>query len=126
MGFRENLKEELSFTGMYVKELAGLSGLKKQTIDSYLNVHGCMPSAEAAVAIAQALGVSVEYLVTGEEAKQKTVQYHKEVKQTTAQYPIEAKIAAEIIAQMEAKNRKMAVAIVKSMKKREDEEKKRK
>jgi transcriptional regulator with XRE-family HTH domain len=113
MGFKENLKEQLSFSGMYVKELAALSGVKKQTIDTYLNVHSCMPSADAAVAIAQALGVSVEYLVTGKDIKQKPVQY-----------PVEAKTAAEIIAQMKEKNRKMAVAIVQSMKKQEDEEKK--
>jgi len=115
MGFKENLKEQLSFSGMYVKELAALSGIKKQTIDSYLNLNSCMPSADAAVAIAQALGVTVEYLVTG-----------KDLKQDTIQYPIEAKIVAEMTAQMDEKNRKMAVAIIKSMKKQEDEEKKRK
>ena len=109
MSFKENLKEQLNFSGMYVKELAALSGVKKQTIDSYLNVHGCMPSADAAVAIAQALGVTVEYLVTGKESSQKIVKY-----------PIEAKIVAEIIAQMDKKNRKMAVAIIKSMKKQEE------
>jgi transcriptional regulator with XRE-family HTH domain len=110
MGFKENLKEQLSFSGMYVKELAALSGIKKQTIDSYLNIHGCMPSADAAVAIAQALGVSVEYLVTGKDTKHETLQY-----------PIESKMVAEITAQMEEKNRKMAVAILKSMRKQEDE-----
>ena len=112
MGFKENLKEQLNFTGMYVKELAALSGVKKQTIDSYLNVNSCMPSADAAVAIAQALGVSVEYLVTGKEIKQKTVQY-----------PAEARTAAELIMQMEEKNRRMAVAVIKTIKKQEDEEK---
>jgi len=112
MGFKENLKEQLNFTGMYVKELAALSGVKKQTIDSYLNVNSCMPSADAAVAIAQALGVSVEYLVTGKEIKQKTVQY-----------PTEARTAAELIMQMEEKNRRMAVAVIKTIKKQEDEEK---
>ena len=110
MGFKENLKDQLGFSGMYVKELAALSGIKKQTIDSYLSVHNCMPKADAAVAIAQALGVSVEYLVTGKDIKQKTVHY-----------PIEAKIAAEITSQMNTKNRKMAVAIIKAMKKQEDE-----
>jgi len=118
MGFRENLKEQLSFSGMYVKELAALSGVKKQTIDSYLNVNNCMPSADAAVAIAKALGVSVEYLVTGRETKEK-----KAAKETTFQYPIEAKMIAKITSQMKEKNRKMAVAIIKSMKKHEDEEK---
>jgi len=67
MGFRENLKTELSYSGMFVKELAAQTGLKKNTIDNYLSVRGRMPSAEAAVRIARVLGVSVEYLVTGNE-----------------------------------------------------------
>ncbi|MDR2476574.1 MAG: helix-turn-helix domain-containing protein [Treponema sp.] len=70
MGFRENLKAELSFADMRVKELAALSGLKKQTIDSYLREKGYTPSVEAAVRIAQALGVTVEYLVTGQNSRQ--------------------------------------------------------
>ena len=112
MGFKENLKDQLSFSGMYVKELAALSGVKKQTIDSYLSTHNNMPKADAAVAMARALGVSVEYLVTGKDIYQKTVNY-----------PIEAKITAEITAQMSLKNRKLAVLLLKAMKKHEDEEK---
>jgi len=108
MGFRENLKEQLSISGLYVKELAALSGVKKQTIDSYLNVSGCMPAADAAVAIARALGVSVEYLVTGKEKAGKS-----------ANYPKEAAMAAEIIAHLSEKNREMAVAILKAMKNQE-------
>jgi transcriptional regulator with XRE-family HTH domain len=69
MGFKENLKAELGYSGMLVKELAALSGIKKHTIDNYLNTHNSMPSAESAVAIARALGVSVEYLVTGRDDK---------------------------------------------------------
>ena len=111
MGFKENLKEQLVFSGMYVKELAAKSGVKKQTIDSYLNTQGCTPSADAAVAIAKVLGVTVEYLVTGEEFKKSTL------------YPSEARKVAEITAQMNSKNRKMAVAIIKSMKKQEEAEK---
>jgi transcriptional regulator with XRE-family HTH domain len=67
MGFRENLKAELTSMDMRVKELAKLSGIKKQTIDSYLRENNYIPSAVAAVNIARALGVSVEYLVMGEE-----------------------------------------------------------
>jgi transcriptional regulator with XRE-family HTH domain len=111
MGFKENLREQLNFSGMYVKELAALSGIKKQTIDSYLNINSCMPSADAAVAIAQALGVSVEFLVTGSDTVQRTIQYSNE-----------AKIVAEITSQLEKRNRKMAVAIIRSMKKYEDDE----
>jgi transcriptional regulator with XRE-family HTH domain len=68
MGFKENLKARLAYKGMLVKELAALSGIKKHTIDNYLNTHNAMPSAESAVAIARVLGVTVEYLVTGEDA----------------------------------------------------------
>jgi len=69
MGFRENLKAELANADMRVKELAELSGVKKQTIDSYLRENSYIPSAVAAVNIAVALGVSVEYLVTGKESQ---------------------------------------------------------
>ena len=67
MSFKENLKSELSYSGLLVKELAEKSGVKKHSIDNYLNKRGQQPSVEAAVRIAQALGVSVEYLVTGKE-----------------------------------------------------------
>ena len=65
MGFNENLKGELEYKGMLVKELARATGIPKQTIDKYLLSNGSMPPADKAVAIAQALGVSVEYLVSG-------------------------------------------------------------
>jgi transcriptional regulator with XRE-family HTH domain len=67
MGFRENLKQEMAYLDMPVKRLAALSGIKSQTIASYLGARAKIPSANAAVQIAQALGVSVEYLVTGKE-----------------------------------------------------------
>jgi len=68
MGFRENLKQELNFSGMLVKELAAVSGVQKRALDTYLlSENASMPPADAAVRIAQALGVSVEYLVNGEE-----------------------------------------------------------
>jgi transcriptional regulator with XRE-family HTH domain len=66
MGFRENLKEELLYSGLLVKELSKKSGINKRTIDKYLTEHGSLPSADAAVKIARALGVSAEYLVTGQ------------------------------------------------------------
>jgi len=67
MGFRENLKSQLEYSGMLVKELAARSGIKKKTIDSYLGTHSYSPSVETAVSIAKVLGVSVEFLVTGED-----------------------------------------------------------
>ena len=67
MGFKDNLRNELQFRGLTVKELSALSGIKKQTLDNYLSTHNSTPSAEAAVKIAQAVNVSVEYLVTGKK-----------------------------------------------------------
>ncbi len=65
MGFRENLKAELEYQGMLVKELAEKSGISKKTIDHYLISNPREPLVSNAVAIAKALNVSVEYLVTG-------------------------------------------------------------
>ena len=69
MGFRENLKSELAYSGMLVKELAAKSGVSKYSLDNYLNARGQLPSVESGQKIAEALGVSVEYLVTGMEKK---------------------------------------------------------
>jgi transcriptional regulator with XRE-family HTH domain len=53
---------------MSVKELASLSGVHKRAIDNYLRtIDAALPIADAAVKIAHALGVTVEYLVTGED-----------------------------------------------------------
>jgi len=67
MGFKENLRSELQYSGMIVKELADRTGLKKKTLDSYLGTQNYSPSVESAVKIAEALGVTVEYLVTGND-----------------------------------------------------------
>ena len=82
MGFRENLKLELSYSGMLVKELAAKTGIKKHTIDNYLSVRGRMPAADIAVRIARALGVSVEYLIEGYEntENKNAVQFSPEIR----------------------------------------------
>ena len=67
MGFRENLKDELSYQDITVKELSQRTGISKHTIDHYLTKNGSQPQAELAVKIAQALNVSVESLVLGNE-----------------------------------------------------------
>ncbi|MDR3284486.1 MAG: helix-turn-helix domain-containing protein [Treponema sp.] len=76
MGFRENLKELLEFSGLEQKELAAQTGISLRTIENYLKqaTISSIPSADKAVLIAQVLGVSVEYLVTGSEAqREKTI-----------------------------------------------------
>ena len=67
MGFRENLKDELTYQDITVKELSDRTGISKHTIDHYLTKNGSQPQAELAVKIAQALNVSVESLVLGKD-----------------------------------------------------------
>jgi len=68
MSFRDNLKKELYFNNILVKELAKVSGVQKRALDTYLLTENpSIPSADVAVRIAKTLGVSVEYLVTGED-----------------------------------------------------------
>jgi len=67
MGFGDNLKQELTYKGMLKKELAAITGINKRAIDTYVRTKSSMPPADTAVRIAKALGVTVEYLVTGED-----------------------------------------------------------
>ena len=65
MDFRDRLREQIDFLGLLDKEVAARAGISKRASDSYVGSRGCMPSADIAVRIAQVLGVSVEYLITG-------------------------------------------------------------
>lgn len=69
--FRENLRSELDFQGLTVKELSAKTGIIKGTLDNYLGVRASIPPADIAVKIADALNVSVEYLVTGRDKRRK-------------------------------------------------------
>ena len=86
MGFRENLKSELAFSGMPVKELAAKSGVNKSSIDHYLSAKGKTPLLDTGVKIAQALGVSAEYLVTGVDTSKNTTQNLSKSTRLIAQY----------------------------------------
>ena len=65
MYFAENLRNELDYQGLIVKELAAKTGININTLNHYLSGNKSMPRADAAVKIAAALDVTVEYLVTG-------------------------------------------------------------
>ena len=67
--FKANLRAELDYLGLTVKELSEKTGIAKGTLDCYLGVRASMPPADIAIKIANALGVTVEYLVTGKESK---------------------------------------------------------
>jgi transcriptional regulator with XRE-family HTH domain len=70
MGFAENLRDELNYQGLIVKQLAAKTGINLHTLNHYLSGKKSTPPADTAVKIASALGVTVEYLVTGIELKQ--------------------------------------------------------
>jgi transcriptional regulator with XRE-family HTH domain len=109
MGFKENLKSELAFSGMLVKELAAKSGVNKYSLDNYLNARGQIPSIEAGYKIAQALGVSVEYLITGEESNdaKETVKSNTDIR-----------IIARLAEQLDDENRKFVIDFIKWLKTR--------
>jgi len=67
INFKENLRSELDYAGLTVKELSAKTGIAKGTLDCYLGVRASMPPVDIAVKIANALGVTAEYLVTGQE-----------------------------------------------------------
>lgn len=68
--FSKRLSSEIDYLGLNRKEFAAKSNIKKRALDAYLGPQQSMPPADTAVKIAAALGVSVEYLVTGKEYKQ--------------------------------------------------------
>jgi transcriptional regulator with XRE-family HTH domain len=109
MGFKENLKTELGYSGLLVKELAARSGVKKHTIDNYLNTHNSIPLADAAVSIARALGVSVEYLMTGQGPD-------------VPRLSPEARSIVQIVERLDEKERRLALALIKALQQHEDED----
>jgi transcriptional regulator with XRE-family HTH domain len=115
MGFRENLKAELLYSGMLVKELATRAGVKKNTIDNYLSNHERMPAADVAVRLARVLGISVEYLVTGEETS---------TPKNMLTFSPEVRLLARCADQLDPEYRKIALTLVQSLKTHQAEVKK--
>ena len=68
--FSERLRSEIEYLGLNQKEFSAKTGIKRRALDAYLGAQQSMPPADTAVKIAAALGLSVEYLVTGKEYKQ--------------------------------------------------------
>jgi transcriptional regulator with XRE-family HTH domain len=100
MRFGENLKKELAYSGMLKKELATISGVHKRAIDTYVRAKSSMPPADAAVKIANALGVSVEYLVTGKE---------------TALVPQDIRLITRRLLQLNEKDRKVVSVLINAL-----------
>jgi transcriptional regulator with XRE-family HTH domain len=111
MSFKENLKSELLYKGMMVKELSAITKIRRHTLDNYLNTHNSLPNAETAVKIAQALGVSVEYLVTGREFLDMA---------QLATLPEDLRTMIEIGSHLSKKSRKLALGILEAIKEHEN------
>ena len=67
MSFKDRLRKEIENRGFLIKEMSAKVGISNSTFLSYIDARGVLPNVETAVKIASALGVSVEYLVTGKE-----------------------------------------------------------
>ena len=114
MGFKENLKSELAYKNILVKELAEISGVSRRTIDNYLRENGSMPAADAAVRIAQALGVTVEYLITGDELDKRIV---------SSLFP-DPRVILKNLESLNKRDQKIVFNLIKSLKEMEEAEKK--
>ena len=107
--FRKILREELDYQGLTVKELAAKSGVAKGAIDSYLGKQASMPPADTAVRLAEVLGVTVEYLVNGEDNGRETpVQFYSSPKKRSL---------LRIFDEMAPEDQKLTLDFVKILKK---------
>jgi len=106
MGFKENLRSELDYQDMIVKELSEKTGINKRTLDNYLTGHKSIPSADIAVKIAKALNVTVEYLVTGKDT-------HKE-----SMVPPQARKLLELFSILDERDKQTVINLVESLSER--------
>ncbi len=65
--FRKNLRLELDYQGMPVKELAYKTGIPKRSIENYLSSRESLPPIDCAYKISKVLHVSMEYLFSGKD-----------------------------------------------------------
>jgi len=114
MGFKENLKAELAYKDILVKEIAVLSGLNRRTIDNYLREEGSIPSADAAVRIAKALGVTVEYLING----------HEQQEQNAFPFLPDPRVILRNLESLNKRDRKIVLNLIETLREMEESEKK--
>jgi len=108
MGFKENFKAELSYSGMLIKEISAITGIKYRTINNYLSKRGQSPSIETGVKIAKALGVTAEYLVSGNQENE------------TLQSDGELRAISRLAKELSISNRKFALEMLKLLLKKEN------
>lgn len=65
MSFRENLRDELYFRDIKLKDFARKIGVPYTTLLSYVEKRESLPKIDIAYKIAQELDVTIEFLITG-------------------------------------------------------------
>lgn len=91
--FKQTLRAEMDFQDIKVKDLANKTGISPRTLKGYLGSRASMPPADIAVKIANALNVTVEYLVTGKNTKtQKTSNEITSLKKSIDNLPVNNKL----------------------------------
>lgn len=105
MDFRSRLREEIEYSGLLYKEVAAKAGISKRTMDSYVGTNGSMPAADVAVRLAQTLGVTVEYLITGQDGTQKLTKQEQHILSCFGRLSVREKNALEqYLVQLAAEN----------------------
>ncbi len=79
--FKENLRSELDYQDITIKELSSMTGIPYRTIENYLSARASIPPADYAVQIARALKTTVEDLVFG-KAKTQTKKSENDAQKT--------------------------------------------
>lgn len=83
MTFKDRLRGEIEYKGLLVKEMSAALGISNSTFLSYIDARGALPNVENAVKIAKYLGVTVEYLVTGEDSRPTPDSKYSNIKEIT-------------------------------------------
>ena len=68
--FKENLRSELDYQDITIKELSAMTDIPYRSIENYLSARESIPPADYAVQIARALKTTVEELVFGKSKTQ--------------------------------------------------------
>ena len=104
MDFSKHLKSEIDYSGLSYKELSQKSGVAERALYTYVATKNpSMPPADVTYKIARALGVSVEYLVTGGIEK-------------SSHISAETRFVAETFDALSENDKKSVIALLKEMK----------
>ncbi|MBQ5400847.1 MAG: helix-turn-helix transcriptional regulator [Treponema sp.] len=118
MGFKERLRDEIEYRGLLVKEVSAAVGISNSTFLSYIDARGVLPNVETAVKIAKFLGVTVEYLVDGDDSsnlKSSLTQRLKNLPDTNDSLPSAKKLLNESYDKLSSHDKSILVKIADAM-----------